>query len=323
MARVNDSIQGLDVNPTPIRQKVTVVTPEEVVQALRLQRVAKESLKCPSPSAVLPPPMLLGANLNMPTLGQKISNLSGIEGADRVDAARASAFAKVEIPGSVYDLAAKPVDVPVTSRVEEPVVNLEELEETLDQLAIAAQEKLGMVEEAIEELSDEEVEEIFPDATPFPNLAREIMNLGIGMEGFQTSKLAAYKKQGDKYKEKINLLLSLSSHLPKLSAEDAPPEGLKQETMDKILEIHEQLKAEGIDIFPDLVPGAEISKEQLLAANSLINHHIDVCRTSLQELFTTKISVVIQFLSMMNEVMKKIAEKDDQQKRKANQLPSH
>lgn len=157
-------------------------------------------------------------------------------------------------------------------------------------------------------------------AAPFPHLAREIMKLGLAMEKHHTeNKLGVYKKQGDDCKAKIDMLLKLSAQLPRVNSEDSSYE-VKEETKAEISKIAEELKANGIDIFPGSEVGKEISKDQLAAANSLINHHIDAHRTNLQELFTTKISVSIQFLQMMTEVMKKVSELHDRGVRKAQEL---
>lgn len=157
-------------------------------------------------------------------------------------------------------------------------------------------------------------------AAPFPNLAREIMQLGVAMEKFHTEeKLGLYKKQGDECKAKIDLLLKLSAQLPKMNPEDGSYE-VKEEVNLEISRISEELRAQGIDIFPGMGVNGAITKQQLASASSLINHHIDANRTTLQELFTTKISISIQFLQMMNEVMKRVAELDDRQKRKALEL---
>ena len=276
----------------------------------RERKIAANSLHFPATAAQLPPSFLLPMANVIPSLGQKISSLSGVEGVDRVAAASQSAIPTTDIAGSIYDIEAAQTEVPLSTAIEEAQNPLREYAQRVIET--------GDIDE-MAEVAEMPIVDLV-EKTPFPNLAREIMKLGMGMEGFQTARLAGYKKQGDEYKEKINLLLSLSSHLPKLSAEDTPPEMIQGEK-EAILKIHEELKAKGIDIFPGKMVGEEFSKEELAAANSLINHHIDVSRTSLQELFTTKISLAIQFLSMMGEVMKKISEKDDQQKRKANQLP--
>ncbi len=167
------------------------------------------------------------------------------------------------------------------------------------------------------------INDFIPAATPhveFPHLAREIMNLGLKMEEFHTqNRLNVYKKEGDEYKEKIDTLLKLAAELPKMNSDDGSYD-LSEEAQAKILSIAAELKEKGIDIFPDVEINGQISKAQLAAANSLVNHHIDVSRTSLQELFTTKISVSIQFLQMMTEVMKKVADYNDRQVRKALEI---
>ncbi len=314
--------------------EAALLTPEKKASSEELERIERER-KIAATSLHHPPMSMQHSNPFMfqavkpqvSSLGQKISNLSGIEGVDRVSQAKSTAFPSANIAGSIYDIASKPVPIPVSSVIEEAQANLENLRDrgiANERKAADPEEILASAEDMVPviDLSNEELIEnaLEPVAIPFPNLAREIMNLGKGMEGFQTGKLGGYKKQGDEYKTKINQLIELSSHLPKLSSEETSYE-LKQETKDEILKIHEELKAKGIDIFPGLDIDNAFSKEQLAAANSLINHHIDASRTSLQELFTTKISIAIQFLSMIGEVMKKVSEKDDQVKRKTMQLP--
>lgn len=161
-----------------------------------------------------------------------------------------------------------------------------------------------------------DTEETITQATPFPYLALEIVRLGLAKENYETNvKLAGYKKQADEHKSKIDTLLKLSAQLPRLTSDDGSYQ-LQPEVKAEIERLTLELREKGIDIFPGMEFGEELKKEQLAGANSLINHYIDQNRTSLQELFTTKISTVIQFLTMLNEVMKKIVERDDQMKRK-------
>ena len=286
-------------------QPQDATTPEELRRVANEMAIAKRSIYSPKSTQPLPPFLLQAGNVPMPSLAQKISSTPDNVG--RVVEASSNAFPITDVAGSIYDIASQPVQLPIATAIEETIANLKRM-------------NVAESEEEMAEVADMSVEEAAVKATPFPNLAREIMTLGIGMEGFQTGRLAGYKKQGDECKGKIDLLLSLTSHLPKLSAEDTPYE-LKQETQAKILEIHEQLKEKGIDIFPDMEIGAQLSKEQLAAANSLVNHHIEMQRTALQELFHTKINLAIQFLSMIGDTMKDIAKKDDRAKEKANQLP--
>jgi hypothetical protein len=203
------------------------------------------------------------------------------------------------------------------------------IDDAIAQLEIA---RKGLEEEQAIPRSDQEIIDLLPLPTEelvdqivvphveFPHLAREIMNLGLGMEKYHTeSKLNMHKKEGDEYKAKIDLLIKLSAQLPRMNSDDGSYE-LKEEARVEIIKIAEELKAKGIDIFPGMEVGDEFTKEQLAAANSLVNHNIDVSRTSLQELFTTKISVSIQFLQIMTEVMKKVSDYDDRQKRKALEI---
>jgi hypothetical protein len=189
-----------------------------------------------------------------------------------------------------------------------------------------AQQFLSEVQEQVQNMpySDEvldmdhlEIAQKAKGALDFPDLAKLIMRTGIEMENRTTrEKIMKYKKEADACRAKMDKLLKLSAELPRMNTDDGSY-ALKEEVKGKILQLAKELKEDGIDIFPGSEIGGEITKEQLAAANSLINHHIDQIKTTLQELFTTKISVSIQFLQMMNEVMKKISELDDRAKKKA------
>ncbi|HEX2582750.1 MAG TPA: hypothetical protein VHL30_01390 [Chlamydiales bacterium] len=328
----NEKPGALDLASLTKIIEATLVQPEkgsskELERVGREKRVAANSL-CPPPALIQHPNpfMLQAANPQVSKLGQKISNLSGIEGIDRINQARSAAFPSPNVAGSIYDIASQPLPIPLSNAIEEAKGFLEKardrglanaVDATVPEEILASAEEMAQVADRSEK---ELIEEALNSNKSFPNLAREIMNLGIGMEKFQTGNLMGYKKQGDAYKTNIDSLIKLSSHLPKLSSEETSYE-LQQETKEAILKIHEELKGKGIDIFPGMTIENEFSKEQLAAANSLINHHIDASRTSLQELFTTKISTAIQFLSMIGEVMKKVSEKDDQLKRKTTQIP--
>jgi hypothetical protein len=236
--------------------------------------------------------------------------------------------------GSVFDLAASSSSRKASTTIQnlENAVrasmdgeSMQSIDDAIAQLEIA---RKGLEEEQAIPRSDQEIIDLLPLPTEelvdphveFPHLAREIMNLGLGMEKYHTeSKLNMHKKEGDEYKAKIDLLIKLSAQLPRMNSDDGSYE-LKEEARVEIIKIAEELKAKGIDIFPGMEVGDEFTKEQLAAANSLVNHNIDVSRTSLQELFTTKISVSIQFLQMMTEVMKKVSDYDDRQKRKALEI---
>ncbi len=315
----------LELNLMHIEQN-TKSSEEERVRKER--EIAKRTLFYPT-IAQLPNPFAMQANPQVSALGQRISNIPEINGINRITEAAGQALpSSRKIPGSIFDIASlPPAQVPPPNIIENAQSNLRDAQDRGIGNALGAHEPKEILE-SVEDIAaalDLPNEELIEDAlanvsTPFPNLAREIMALGIGMEGFQTKKLMGHKKQGDEHKESINHLLKLSSHLPKLTSDDVSYE-LKQEAKIAIIEVHEVLKEKGIDIFPGMTIENDLSKEQLSAAHSLINHHIDVNRNSLQELFTTKISVAIQFLSMIGEVMKKVSEKDDQLKRKTSQLP--
>lgn len=230
---------------------------------------------------------------------------------------------------SIFDLASTPADHHDEAENLESAIRARLSGETNQSVNEAAQHleiARGLLEDQLPAAPDhlnhslaEVIEQANPKE-PFPDLAREIIHLGLDMEAFYTEKkLNRYKKEGDQFKANIDLLLKLNAQLPKMNSDDTPYE-IKETTKVEIEKITEQLKAVGIDIFPGMAIGAEFSKEQLASATSQINHHIDVNRTGLQELFTTKISIAVQFLQMMTEVMKKVADLDDRQKRKALEI---
>jgi len=246
-----------------------------------------------------------------------------------VEAARTVGMISPKRSNSIFDLASAPsrrvVDAADNFENQMRILmsgeSLDVVDDTIEHLDLARtnlEEELPLPhsdQEMVDVLNEEIIERSLASA-PFPNLALEIMQLGLAMETFQTeNKLARYKIEGDACKANIDTLLKLSAQLPKMNSDDGSYE-VKEEAKLEIQRIAEELREKGIDIFPGMEIGGELTKEQLASANSLINHHIDVNRTNLQEIFTTKISVSIQFLQMMTEVMKKCAEYDDRAKRK-------
>ncbi len=134
----------------------------------------------------------------------------------------------------------------------------------------------------------------------FPNLAHEIVELGLEMENYQTEhKLNEYQKQAHEHKATIDLLLKLSARLQKL-----PSDVASHKLSDDVQSLLEKLKAKDLDIFPE--SNGKITKEQLASSKSLIGSHIDQQRLKLQDIFTTKISMTVQFMNTMVDVMKNV-----------------
>ncbi len=158
-----------------------------------------------------------------------------------------------------------------------------------------------------------------PKVKTFPNLALEIMKLCTHTEDFQTTKLRGYKEKADGHEETIKLLMDLSTLLPHATSDGTSYE-LKPETKTKIIAINEQLKAKGFDIFPNTVLNKELSQGELLRANSSITGYIESNKRATQGLFVTDIPTLTQFMSMINDVAKKIIERNDQLIRKTAQL---
>jgi hypothetical protein len=173
----------------------------------------------------------------------------------------------------------------------------------------------GLEAEDVPDLSLEEVVQSACQTTgAFPNLAYEIIRLGLEMENFQTeNRLNRYQEQGHEYKGTIGTLLDLTAQLQKL-----PSDADSHELSDKVKQMLSDLKDKRIDLLPD--HEGQISREQLVSVKSLINSHVDALRSKLTDLFTTKISIVVQFLNTMTETMKNIVRLDDRVKSTAIQL---
>jgi hypothetical protein len=269
-----------------------------------------------------------GFNDRLPS-SKQVKRNDGHPGIAKIAANNAITSPRINL-GSIYDIAGAPSGRALQDidKLEKQINaamaghSMEEIDESIDFFE-QTQENLKDQLPNPPDVTDLSTKEIVVQAAPiseFPNLAREIMDLGLKMEAFQTqNKLNKYKKEVDECKQKIDQLLKMSALLPKMNSDDSPYE-LKQETQTELLRIAEELKALGIDIFPGVTVGGELTKEQLAAANSLINHHIDMNRTTIQEIFTTKISVSLQFLQMMTEVMKKVADLHRRQIEKALEI---
>ena len=138
-------------------------------------------------------------------------------------------------------------------------------------------------------------------SNPFPAL--EIMKIGMKAEEFQmNTRFQKAKRLGHEYSGNIDLLLKLSAQINGLSS-DAPSHPLTEEMKKHLLSLREK----GIDILPGELNGKELKKEDLLSTKSQIGYHIDVQRTKVQQLFSSDISIAVQFIQTLGEMMKAIA----------------
>jgi hypothetical protein len=146
--------------------------------------------------------------------------------------------------------------------------------------------------------------------TPFPNLALEALNLGLKMEQFQSEeKIQKYDAEGRRHKQNIDTLLKLGSHLQKFSSENE-----SHDLTDAMKALLSTLREQKIDLFPDLEIPSVISREELGSLKSLLSSRIDEQKMHVQDLFSTKISIAIQFMNTTQDMMKEIIRKDERQK---------
>ena len=175
---------------------------------------------------------------------------------------------------------------------------------TASQNALA---KLDPTQDEIEKLPDldmigDVVQEVGNAGTGnFPNVALEVVRLALKVENYQTAhKLNALQKEGHELKGKIELLLNLKGELQTISKKEAA----SYELSDKAKDLLRQLKEKEIDVFPGA--GTTVTKVEMTEAKGRIESQISHHRTELQVLFSTKISVTVQFLNSMIDVVKNI-----------------
>lgn len=155
----------------------------------------------------------------------------------------------------------------------------------------------------IEKLRSQEDGEVSLVSPRMPHPALEIVRLGLNMEKFQTAhRILRYKREGEEIKGKIESLLKLKGELQRIARKDLS----SYELSDGAKGLVSALRGQGIDIFPG--SAGSVSKSEMEGARSLIGSRIEELRTELQSLFSTKISVAIQFLNSMIDVMKKVTD---------------
>lgn len=146
--------------------------------------------------------------------------------------------------------------------------------------------------------------------SPFPNLAAEMLKLGQKMEQFQSEeKIQKYDAEGRQHKHNIDLLLQLGTHLQKFSSEQD-----SHDLTDAMKQLFVDLRGQKIDLFPGIEIPASISREELSSLKSLLSSRVDEQKMHVQDLFSTKISIAIQFMNTTQDMMKEVIRKDERQK---------
>ena len=178
----------------------------------------------------------------------------------------------------------------------------------------ALQEALD-AEEAASELSPEEQQRRARTATaalpaiaeaakfsnPFPAL--EIMKIGREFETFQMeTRFQEAKRQGRECTSKIETLLKFSPLVNALSS-DADSHPLTDEMKTLIL----ALRDKEIDLLPGELNGRELKKDDLISIKSLVGYHIDMQRSKMTEIFSSDVSLAVEFLRVLADMMKAIS----------------
>lgn len=153
----------------------------------------------------------------------------------------------------------------------------------------------------------------------YPNVAREMLQLGLKMETFKTTELENMKKRGDEYREKIQQLLKFSAMLDKLPS-DKDSHNLKEALLDPLSNPTQppapgSLSKEEVEQCIKETFHSDsytISKEQLSGGKVRTNDIMGEYKTKLTNLLTTEISVVIHNLQLLAQMMQEIGKKQHQ-----------
>jgi len=126
-----------------------------------------------------------------------------------------------------------------------------------------------------------------------PTLAT--IQLGTRFERLSTAKLENMEAKANQTMESIDHLLDLSQELT--SVNDAQPA-----LTEKALAALQKLREKGISLIDER---STVTKEQLITLKSNISLRIDKLRTESQQTFT-KIQTMIQYMSSVNDTVKKM-----------------
>jgi hypothetical protein len=194
--------------------------------------------------------------------------------------------------------------------------SLDENEEnplSADEIAEAAEDigeaSLTPMEEIIEKTVVDANKLLRKKTNNFPNVAKEILSLGLKMESFKTEQLELYKKESDEHRAKIQQLLTLSGHLDTLPTDKAT-HNLKEAILDKLTEPE---KGEMEKCMKEVFPGGslDISKEVLAGVKVSINDRMALHKTDMTNILTTKMTVIIHNLQMMTQIMQNALRLDE------------
>ena len=139
--------------------------------------------------------------------------------------------------------------------------------------------------------TDEKVQDVF-----HINVTLMIVTLGLKKEQFNIQKLNRYADEATSIQDTMELLVNLNGELP-VSEHDVV-------ASDKVRKMAQDLKKQNIEILHN--DERSIKPERMTEIKSLIGSHTDRLKTKLQQLFTTKIQVMINETNSLLEAMRTI-----------------
>jgi hypothetical protein len=152
---------------------------------------------------------------------------------------------------------------------------------------------------------------VFPK---FPDPAKEGIDAGLErtrqLEGQINQHIEAVEAQ----QKDIDSLLDLSSQL----TAHKPGEPISEKMRALLLHLKEERKI-------DLWQGNEthLSKEQISDLKSIASEQVSRLRSNIQITFSTKIQMLLQFISMINDTLKKLIDYQNKLIGTTNRLPGH
>jgi len=154
---------------------------------------------------------------------------------------------------------------------------------------------------------DEAYQELRKKDPKFPNIAKEIVDLGLANEEKGIEQLERYKKQADDHQLAVKKFLQLSTKLDGLP-HDAATHNLQEAILNKLTGAERKECEECIEkIFPkDSFDITKITKEQLSGAKVRISDTMSNHKTEMTNILSTKISLLSHRLQTMVQVMQNI-----------------
>ncbi len=143
----------------------------------------------------------------------------------------------------------------------------------------------------------------------FPNVAKEILMLGLEIEKKKTVELERYKKESDTHRAQIRKLLDLSELLEALPT-DQPTHNLQTAILDKLASPKkEEMEACIKEVFRH--GSFDITKAQLAGGNARINEMMSEHKTAMTNLMTNNISLVVHVLQTLVQILQNTLRLDE------------